>query len=172
MSDTDRSAPGRFAPSPTGYFHVGSARTALFNWLFARQHGGTFLLRIEDTDEERNREEWVGGIIDALEWLGLAPDEGPYASRRRRDAHAAATGLLAGGALYGCDCTREAIDERMKGHGRDPTPATTGTAATAGSRGAGRALRFRTPDEGVTVVHDVIRGDVEFPNGRSRTSSS
>ena len=68
----------RFAPSPTGYFHVGGARSALFNWLFARQHDGTFVLRIEDTDEERNRAEWTDGIISALEWLGMPPDEGPY----------------------------------------------------------------------------------------------
>jgi glutamyl-tRNA synthetase len=67
----------RFAPSPTGYFHVGGARSALFNWLFARQHDGTFVLRIEDTDEERNRVEWTEGIISALEWLGMPPDEGP-----------------------------------------------------------------------------------------------
>ena len=68
----------RFAPSPTGYFHVGGARSALFNWLYARQHEGTFVLRIEDTDEERNRVEWTEGIISALEWLGMPPDEGPY----------------------------------------------------------------------------------------------
>ena len=77
---TDQTAPprARFAPSPTGYFHVGSARAALFNWLFVRRHGGTFVLRIEDTDEERNRPEWTDGIITALDWLGMAPDEGPY----------------------------------------------------------------------------------------------
>ena len=79
MTDLDHSRPGlRFAPSPTGYFHVGSARAALFNWLFVRQHDGTFVLRIEDTDEARNRPEWTDGIITALDWLGMAPDEGPY----------------------------------------------------------------------------------------------
>ena len=73
----------RFAPSPTGYFHVGSARAALFNWLVARQSGGTFVLRIEDTDEERGREEWVDGIISALHWLAMDPDEGPYRQSQR-----------------------------------------------------------------------------------------
>ncbi len=77
----------RFAPSPTGYFHVGSARSALFNWLFARQRGGTFVLRIEDTDEERNRPEWTKGIITALDWLGMAPDEGPYFQSAQGEAH-------------------------------------------------------------------------------------
>ena len=78
MADPATPPRARFAPSPTGYFHVGSARAALFNWFFVRQHGGTFVLRIEDTDEARNRPEWTDGIISALDWLGMAPDEGPY----------------------------------------------------------------------------------------------
>ena len=78
MTDPTTPPRARFAPSPTGYFHVGSARAALFNWLFVRQQGGTFILRIEDTDEARNRPEWTDGIIAALDWLGMAPDEGPY----------------------------------------------------------------------------------------------
>jgi glutamyl-tRNA synthetase len=153
----------RIAPSPTGFFHVGTARTALFNWLFAKQHSGTFLLRIEDTDEERNREEWVGGITDALEWLGLPPDDPPVRQSQFAGAHrAAADGLLAAGALYGCDCTREAIDDRLKGTGRTGYD---GHCRDRGlTRGPGVALRFRTPDEGVTLVRDVILGDVEFPN--------
>ena len=84
----------RFAPSPTGYFHVGSARTALFNWLFARQQGGTFVLRIEDTDAERNREEWVEGILSALSWLGMDPDEGPYRQSERAAVHEQAVDRL------------------------------------------------------------------------------
>jgi glutamyl-tRNA synthetase len=153
----------RIAPSPTGFFHVGSARTALFNWLFARQHQGTFLLRIEDTDEERNREEWVGGITDALEWLGLPPDEPLVRTSQFSEAHrGAADRLLAAGSLYGCDCTREAIDARLKGTGRTGYD---GHCRDRGlTRGAGIALRFRTPDEGVTLVRDMILGDVEFPN--------
>ena len=153
----------RIAPSPTGYFHVGTARTALFNWLFARQHGGAFLLRIEDTDAERNEEIWVGGIVEALDWLGMPPDEPPVRQSQFADAHAeAADRLFGAGALYGCDCTREAIDARLEGTGRTGYD---GHCRDRGlARGPGVALRFRVPDEGVTVVHDVILGDVEFPN--------
>ncbi len=157
----------RFAPSPTGYFHVGSARAALFNWLFARQHGGTFVLRIEDTDEVRNRPEWTDGIISALDWLGMAPDEGPYFQSEQDEAHDAAIEMLwASGALYACACTREEIDERTRQRAAagDPTPGYDGFCRDLGlPRGEGRALRFRTPDEGVVRVMDLVRGEVEFP---------
>jgi glutamyl-tRNA synthetase len=155
----------RFAPSPTGYFHVGSARAALFNWLVARQSGGTFVLRIEDTDAERNREEWVDGIISALHWLSMDPDEGPYRQSRRTARYAEAIDALwAAGALYACDCSREDIDARNKAAGIK-TPGYDGHCRNRQlSRGEGRALRFRTPDQGVTTVHDVIRGRVEFPS--------
>ena len=158
----------RFAPSPTGYFHVGSARSALFNWLFARQHHGTFILRIEDTDEERNRPEWAEGIVSALDWLGMPPDEGPYFQSAQGEAHQAAIDALwASGALYACDCTREEIDERTRQRAAagDPTPGYDGFCRTRGlARGEGRSLRFRTPDEGTTTVVDLVRGVVEFPN--------
>jgi len=158
----------RFAPSPTGYFHVGGARSALFNWLFARQHGGTFVLRIEDTDEVRNRAEWTDGIIAALEWLGMAPDEGPYFQSAQGEAHQAAIeALWESGALYACACTRPEIDERTRERAAagDPTPGYDGHCRDLGlPRGDGRALRFRTPDEGSTIVSDLIRGEVEFPN--------
>jgi glutamyl-tRNA synthetase len=158
----------RFAPSPTGYFHVGSARAALFNWLFARQHHGTFVLRIEDTDEERNRAEWTDGIVSALDWLGMAPDEGPYFQSAQGEAHQQAIeALWQSGALYACDCTREEIDARTKARAAagDPTPGYDGHCRDRGlARGDGRSLRFRTPDEGVTVVDDLVRGVVEFPN--------
>jgi glutamyl-tRNA synthetase len=156
----------RFAPSPTGYFHVGSARTAWFNWLVARQSAGTFVLRIEDTDAERGREEWVAGIISAMDWLGMIPDEGPFRqSLRTARYHQAIDTLWDVGRLYACDCTREEIDARNKAHGI-LTPGYDGFCRHRGlPRGDGRALRFRTPDEGVTVVDDVIRGEVEFPNG-------
>ena len=157
----------RFAPSPTGYFHVGSARAALFNWLFVRQHGGTFVLRIEDTDEERNRPEWTEGIIAALDWLGMAPDEGPYFQSQQEEAHQAAIeALWDAGALYACACTREEIDERTKQRAAagDPTPGYDGFCRDRGlPRGEGRALRFRTPDDGVVRVNDLVRGEVEFP---------
>jgi glutamyl-tRNA synthetase len=154
----------RFAPSPTGYFHVGSARTALFNWAVARQSGGTFVLRIEDTDAERGREEWVEGIITALHWLGMDPDEGPYRQSQRTDRYRQAIDALwDGGFLYACDCTRPEIDARNKEAGIQ-TPGYDGFCRHRGlDRGPGRALRFRTPDEGMIVVADVVRGDVEFP---------
>src|SRR6202140_4860308 len=98
----------RFAPSPTGYLHVGGARTALFNWFFARRQGGTMILRIEDTDVERNRPELVEGILDGLRWLGIDWDEGPYFQSQRLDLHrAAAEKLAASGAAYFCDCPPE-----------------------------------------------------------------
>jgi len=151
----------RIAPSPTGYIHVGTARTALFNWLFARQSEGTFILRIEDTDVERNRDEWSDGIISALNWLGLTYDEGPfYQSELLPDHVAAAEALFANGYLYACDCTREQIDERIKGHAK---PGYDGFCRDRKiARSELTALRFRVPDEGTTVVHDVIRGEVTF----------
>jgi glutamyl-tRNA synthetase len=137
----------------------------LFNWLVARQSGGTFILRIEDTDAERGREEWVDGIIAALHWLSMDPDEGPYRQSLRTDRHhQAIDALWHVGYLYACDCTREEIDARNRAAGIQ-TPGYDGFCRSRGlTRGAGRALRFRTPDEGTTVVDDVIRGPVEFPN--------
>lgn len=157
----------RFAPSPTGYFHVGSARAALFNWLFVRRWGGTFVLRIEDTDEARNRPEWTAGIISALEWLEMAPDEGPYFQSQEAPAHQVAIeALWSSGALYACACTREEIDARVKARAAagDPTPGYDGFCRDRGlPRGEGRALRFRTPDEGSVRVDDLVRGEVDFP---------
>jgi len=170
MTSAPATAPPRlrFAPSPTGYFHVGGARSALYNWLYARQHDGTFILRIEDTDEVRNRPEWTEGIVAALDWLGMEPDEGPYLQSDQEEAHAAAIeALWASGVLYACACTREEIDARAKARAAagDKTPGYDGFCRDVGlARGEGRALRFRTPDEGSIVVHDLIRGDVEFPN--------
>jgi glutamyl-tRNA synthetase len=145
-------------------FHVGSARSALFNWLFARQHNGVFILRVEDTDEARNQPEWTEGILSAMRWLGLEWDEGPIFQSDRAGRHGeAAARLYAEGRAYYCDCTAEARDARAKERGGPP--GYDGFCRDRGlGPGAGRALRFRTPDEGVTVVHDVIRGDVEFPN--------
>ena len=113
----------RIAPSPTGFFHVGGARTALFNWALARRLGGTFVLRIEDTDEARNRPEWTQGIIDALAWIGIGADdpafEGPYFQSANAAAHvAAAERLFAAGQAYYCDLTGEQIQERAKASGR------------------------------------------------------
>jgi glutamyl-tRNA synthetase len=164
----ERAAPRvRMAPSPTGYFHVGSARAALFNWFYARQRGGTLVLRIEDTDEARSRGEWTEGIISAMTWLGMAPDAGPYLQSDEGGAQQdAIEALWSSGALYACACTREEIDARVKARAAagNPTPGYDGFCRDLGlERGDGRALRFRTPDAGTLVVDDLVRGVVEFP---------
>ena len=164
----------RFAPSPTGFLHVGGARTALFNWLFARHEGGTFVLRIEDTDVERSRQDWTDGIQTTLRWLGLDWDEGPYLQSARFDRHLeAARQLLDSGAAYECFCSEEEITARYEarkaagpadpgydGHCRSLTPDE--RAARAGE-GRPRSVRFRTPDDGVSSFPDVIRGEVTVP---------
>lgn len=154
----------RMAPSPTGYFHVGGARTALFNWLYARQHGGVFVLRIEDTDTARNRPEYAEGIKRALLWLGLDWDEGPYFQSERAGLYEAAIRKLwEAGRLYACDCTPEQVAARNKAAGRPP-----GYDGHCRDRrldpGLGRLLRFRTPDEGSTSWDDVVRGKVVYEN--------
>jgi glutamyl-tRNA synthetase len=153
----------RFAPSPTGYFHVGGARTALFNRIVATQTGGTFVLRIEDTDAERNRPEWTEGILEALRWIGADWDEGPYFQSERADRYAAAADRLhAAGRAYYCDCTAEVVQERTRAN---RTPGYDGWCRERGLAPApGRALRFRTPDEGTTTVVDLVRGTPTFEN--------
>ena len=155
----------RFAPSPTGMFHVGSARSALFNWCLAKQAGGTFILRIEDTDESRNQPEWTRGIVDAMSWLGMDSSdpcfEGPYFQSAYAAEHVAAAGrLAAAGAAYYCDCTRDDVVSRTG-------DANLGYDRHCRDRGLteapGRALRFRVP-AGHTVVDDRVRGRVEFDN--------
>jgi glutamyl-tRNA synthetase len=148
----------RIAPSPTGYFHVGTARTALYNWLFARAQGGTFVLRIEDTDRARNQPEQVAGIQRALHWLGLDWDEGPVFQSERTALHVDAVDkLLAAGAAYACDCTPEAVDARARAAGGPP--GYDGHCRDRGLEpGPGRIVRFRTPDDGATVFDDLIRG--------------
>ena len=138
-------------------------RTALYNWIFARQHGGTFVLRIEDTDTERNRHEWIDGIQSALRWIGVEWDEGPYFQSQRTALYAdAAARLYESGSAYYCDCTREVIDARTKGNER---PGYDGFCRDRGlGPGEGRALRFRTPREGSTTVVDLIRGEPVFEN--------
>ena len=153
----------RFAPSPTGFLHVGGVRTALYNWLVARQSGGEFILRIEDTDSARNREEWVEGIFESMRWIGLDWDELYRQSERRELYLEAAAKLEAGGLGYWCDCPREAIDARAAA--RKGPPGYDGFCRERSiGPGEGRALRFKTPDEGTTVVPDVIRGAPSFEN--------
>ncbi|MEU4428559.1 glutamate--tRNA ligase [Actinoplanes sp. NPDC024001] len=154
----------RFAPSPTGMFHVGGARSALQNWIYAQQHGGVFVLRIEDTDAARNRPEWTEGIISALDWIGIERGtyEGPYfQSAYAADHTAAATRLYGEGKAYYCDCTRDDVVARS---GNKHTGYDGFCRDRALGPGEGRALRFRTPDEGETVVEDLVRGKPTFEN--------
>ena len=151
----------RFCPSPTGPFHVGGARTALFNWLFARREGGQFLLRNEDTDPVRSSDVWLEGILEGLRWLGLDWDEEIVRQSARRDAHLdAAQRLLAAGHAFWCDCTAEAIEAR-KGPGG-------GYDGFCRDRGLGpsddHVVRFRVPDEGTTTVVDIVRDSATFEN--------
>jgi glutamyl-tRNA synthetase len=147
-------------------FHVGGARSALQNWIYAKQHDGAFVLRIEDTDAARNRPEWTEGILSALDWIGIIRGtyEGPYfqSSYVGKQIEAAAR-LYADGRAYYCDCTREQIQARTGSQyaGYDGYHRDKGLGP-----GAGRALRFRTPDEGQTVVVDLIRGKPTFDNDK------
>ncbi|MGD8591156.1 MAG: glutamate--tRNA ligase, partial [Chromatiales bacterium] len=157
----------RFAPSPTGYLHVGGARTALFSWLYARKHGGKFVLRIEDTDLERSTAESVNVILEGMTWLGLEYDEGPFYQTHRFERYNEVIGeLMDRGMAYRCNCSRERLDglreaamqrkekPRYDGHCRnrqvDPEEP--------------HVIRFRNPDSGIVVVDDLIRGRVVFNN--------
>jgi glutamyl-tRNA synthetase len=156
----------RFAPSPTGFFHVGGARTALYNWALALRTGGTFVLRIEDTDESRNSPEWTQGIIDALSWLGIDSShpqfEGPYFQSQNAALHvAAAHKLFKQGNAYWCDLSAEQIQARAKETGKQGYDGYSRDRGLTG--GPGQVLRFRVP-AGSTVVHDLVRGEVEFAN--------
>ncbi|MDP9207981.1 MAG: glutamate--tRNA ligase [Actinomycetota bacterium] len=179
MSESVRT---RFAPSPTGFLHVGTARTALYSYLFARRHGGQFVLRIEDTDAGRNVADSAAGIVDGLRWLGLDWDEGylkggphgPYVQTERLDRyHAAVNALVAQRDAYLCYCTTEELEQRRKaaeasglppgydGHCRHLRPDQVRAYEAEGRK---PAVRFRLPDEGQTVVEDLVRGTVEFDN--------
>lgn len=160
----------RFSPAPTGSLHVGSARTALFNFLFARHHGGTFVLRIEDTDRARSKDEWVVGIQDTLRWLGLDWDDGPVLqSERFAEYRTAASELLERGLAYECYCTPEEIKERndaAMAAGRSPgydgrcRDLDDAQRAALAAEGRTRSVRFRTPDDGTSRFVDEIRGEV------------
>jgi glutamyl-tRNA synthetase len=160
----------RFAPSPTGHLHVGGARTALFNWLFARHHRGTYILRIEDTDRSRSTDENIVAIVDALTWLGLDWDEGPPAPGYRQTERFAiytehAQRLLAGGRAYYCDCSPELLDrERAAAQTRNETFRYSGRCRDRGLTAG--ALRLRIPTEGATVVNDLIHGSVTFEHSQ------
>ncbi|HVW76726.1 MAG TPA: glutamate--tRNA ligase [Alloacidobacterium sp.] len=164
----------RFAPSPTGYLHVGGARTALFNWLYARHFGGTLILRIEDTDFERSSEEMVEGILEGMRWLGLNWDEGPFYQSKRLDLYRqTAEKLLAGGHAYYCFCTKEELEQRRAesvAAGRPPMydrrcrRIESATAAKRKAAGEACAVRFAVPEGGSTSFDDAVFGKVEFAN--------
>jgi glutamyl-tRNA synthetase len=164
----------RFAPSPTGYLHVGGARTALFNWLFARHHGGRFLLRIEDTDLERSTPEMVEGILEGMRWLGLDWDEGPFFQTERMELYRAAAGrLVAGRHAYYCFCTKEQMEKRRaeaQAAGRPPRYGgecrriPREEAERRHAAGEPCAVRFAVPESGNTGFDDGVFERVEFAN--------
>src|SRR5271168_1453815 len=165
----------RFAPSPTGYLHVGGARTALFNWLFARGQGGTMILRIEDTDAERNKPELVTGILEGLKWLGVQWDEGPFYQPQRTELYReAAKKCLANGAAFLCYCPAEKYaggdhaepgqDEEPKGGGARRVTRCTCRDGKPSTPGAKPAVRFKVPLGGTTKFSDVVFGETEFSN--------
>ena len=162
----------RFAPSPTGYLHIGGARTALFNYLFARHHGGKFILRIEDTDRERSTPEAIQAILDAMKWLALDYDEGPfYQTERYPRYQQKIQELLAEGKAYPCTCTPAELDaKRQTALKAKQKPMYDGTcrppAGTIPALPTDRpfTVRFRSPNDGTTVVKDLIKGDVVFDN--------
>ena len=157
----------RFAPSPTGFLHVGGARTALFCWLHARRHGGQFILRIEDTDRERSTREAVDGILEGMAWLGLDWDEGPwFQSERTQRYREAVESLIASGQAYRCHCSRERLDRiRAEQLARREKPRYDGHCRDGAQPGAQPpAIRFRTPREGETVIDDLVRGRVAIRN--------
>jgi len=161
-SESDVAAPVRvrFAPAPTGYLHLGSARAALFNWLTARHLGGSFLLRVEDTDLERSQQELIDVIFEALEWMGLDWDESPVLQSTRFDVHQEAVDrLLESGGAYWSDPVPEADRARTGGRPYDPADRDRDLGP-----GDGRAVRFRTPDDGTTSWVDLIRGEISFDN--------
>jgi glutamyl-tRNA synthetase len=162
----------RFAPSPTGYLHVGGARTAIFNWLLARGEGGVFVLRIEDTDRERSSEEHTQAILDGLSWLGLDWDEGPFFQSEGVDRHRAeALRLLEEGKAYRDFSDPEEVREEAKARGMHPSRVAREKAEALGLEGAVRksesgeasAIRFRVPD-GETVFNDLVHGEMRFGN--------
>jgi glutamyl-tRNA synthetase len=158
----------RFAPSPTGALHIGGVRTALFNWLFARHHQGTFILRIEDTDQTRSTDESIKIILDGMKWLGLGWDEGPFRQTERMDIYREHVDkLLKEGKAYYCYCTPEELEARRKAamaSGKAPKYDRKCRSLTEPVPGRTPAVRFLSTDEGQTIVRDLIRGAVTFEN--------
>ena len=163
----------RFAPSPTGYLHLGGARTALFSWAYARHHNGIFVLRIEDTDLQRSTPEAVQAILDSMAWLGLQPDEGPFYQMRRMDRYREVIDeMLKSGTAYYCYSTAqevEAMREKARAAGRKPRYDGTwrpehGKTLPAIPEGRQPVVRFKSPQEGTTSWHDLVKGTISFDN--------
>ena len=157
----------RFAPSPTGYLHVGGARTALFSWLYARKHGGKFILRIEDTDIERSTQESVDAIFDGMSWLGLTYDEGPFYQTQRFDRYKEIIQqLLDQGDAYYCTCSREQLDQlREQQKANKEKPRYNGKCRSAEHPSDVEAvIRFKNPVEGEVVINDLVKGDIVVAN--------
>ncbi|MCP4286035.1 MAG: glutamate--tRNA ligase [Gammaproteobacteria bacterium] len=157
----------RFAPSPTGYLHVGGVRTALFSWLFARRHGGLFVLRIEDTDLERSTAASVNAILEGMTWMGLEYDEGPFYQTHRFDRYNQAIDeLIESGHAYRCNCSRERIDalrdEAMKNKEKPRYDGHCQNQEVDPSQP--HVVRFRNPDSGVVVVNDMVKGEITVNN--------
>ena len=173
MTTTLNAVRTRFAPSPTGFLHLGGARTALFAWAFARHHGGTFVLRIEDTDVERSTPEAVQAILDGMEWLGLTPDEGPFYQMQRMDRYREVIqGMLEAGTAYYCYSTPEEIEAmREKARAAGLKPRYDGTWRPESGKvlppvpeGRNPVVRFRNPQEGATGWNDMVKGPISFDN--------
>jgi glutamyl-tRNA synthetase len=160
----------RFAPSPTGHLHIGGARTALFNWLFARNRGGSFILRIEDTDRSRSTEEYIESIIEGMNWLGLDWDEGPYRQTERLDLYKRyVEKLLSEGKAYYCYCTAEELEQRRREaqeKGLQPRYDRRCRDIKTPPGGRQPSVRFKTPIEGSVDFSDLVKGDVSFDNSQ------
>ncbi len=157
----------RFPPSPTGHLHIGGARTALFNWLYARHCGGKFILRLEDTDVQRSTRASVEGILESLQWLGIDWDEGPYFQSERFDIYRDyVKRLLDRGLAYYCDCSLEQLEEKRKqALAGGANPVYDGTCRDKGLSPSDKTVvRFRTPDLGKTVLDDIVKGHIAFDN--------
>jgi glutamyl-tRNA synthetase len=158
----------RFAPSPTGVLHIGGVRTALFNWLFARQQNGVFILRIEDTDQSRSTDQSIQAILDGMQWVGLDWDEGPFRQTERMELYRGhAMELLEKGEAYWCICKAEELDARRKdAEAKGLSPKYDGRCRHRGLTNPAKdaALRFKAPQEGETVIDDLIKGKIVFDN--------
>ncbi|MDR1396356.1 MAG: glutamate--tRNA ligase [Desulfarculales bacterium] len=167
MNETGPKIKTRFPPSPTGALHLGGARTALFNWLFARHHGGSFVFRLEDTDRQRSKDEYAGSIIAAMRWLGLDYDEGPYYQSQRFDRYRQAVDcLLDSGRAYWCHCSPQDLErQRAQAHAAGQKPRYNGACRERNLGPApGAVARLKTSPEGTTGFADLVKGDITFAN--------